>query len=442
VVHFVARHDAQGDLEGLNRHVNAAFTVFSIGGLLFLVLTGATAMWLPTWDRLGSVPPGDAVAVALIIGVEIALTFPFNAFSAVLIGRQRFDVVARIDLVVLVLRTAVTIALVEGGFGLVALAWAYGIAGIVEIAWKTWAAFRELPGLRFAPRLADRAARRALLGYGGWAVLISVALTLTWQTDPLVVGAVLTLAAVPHFTQPGSLAAQARALLWAACRVLAPAAGALEGRGDRGELTRILVQGSRVMLLLAGPMLAYMVALGDPFLARWLGEGYRGESGDVLTVLALGVAAPIASHPLVQVLYGVNRLRPLALLYLVEGVANLALSLLLAKPLGIVGVAIGTAIPAFVAHAIVLPRLVARSWGLSWGRLTAATWVLPLVAGTVTWGALELLTDRTAPYGWGALVAWALVALAIQAAVVALLLAVERVLVGRGRTAAAEEGVA
>jgi O-antigen/teichoic acid export membrane protein len=196
------------------------------------------------------------------------------------------------------------------------------------------------------------------------------------------------------------------------------------------------------MLLLAGPMLAYMVALGDPFLARWLGEGYRGESGDVLIVLALGVAAPIASHPLVQVLYGVNRLRPLALLYLVEGGANLVLSLLLAKPFGIVGVALGTAIPAFVAHAVILPRLLARSWGLSWGRLTVATWLLPLVAGTITWVVLELLTDRTAPYGWGALVGWALAALAIQAVVVGLLLTLERTLVGRGGTAAAEEGIA
>ena len=428
VVHFVARFDAQGDLAGLNRHVNAAFVVFSLAGAALLLLTVGTAVWVPTWDHLGAIAPADAVAVVLIIGIEIALTFPFNAFSAVLIGRQRFDVVARIDLVVLLLRTGVTIALVEGGHGLVALAWAYGVAGVVEIAWKTWAAFRELPGLRFAPRSADREAGRALLGYGGWAILISVALLLTWQTDPLVVGAVLTLAAVPHFTQPASLAAQARALLWAACRVLAPAASALEGRGDRAEVTRMLVHASRVMLLLAGPMLAYMVALGDPFLATWLGDGYRGESGDVLTVLALGVAAPIASHPLVQVLYGVNRLKPLAMTYLAEGAANVVLSLLLAEPYGVVGVAIGTAIPAFVVHAVVLPRLLARSWGLSWGRLALATWPLPLAAGAVTWGVLELLTDRTTAYGWGALAAFALLALVVQAAATAALLGLTRVL--------------
>jgi O-antigen/teichoic acid export membrane protein len=421
VVHFVAKHDAQGDLASINRHVNAAFTVFAWAGAVLLVLTAGSALAVLSWRHLDSVRPSEAVAVVLILGIEIALTFPFNAFSAVLIGRRRFDTIAKIDLVVLVLRTAVTIALVEGGHGLVALAWAYAVAGVVEVAWKAWAAFRELPGLRFAPRSADRAAMRALLGYGGWAIFISVALLLTWQVDPLVIGIVLSLGAVPHFTQPAALATQARALLWAACRVLAPAAGALEGRGDRAEVTHLLVHASRLMLLLAGPMLAYMIVLGDPFLAAWLGDGYRGEAGQVLTIAALGVMAPIASYPFVQVLYGVNRLKPLALVYLVEGLANLGLSLLLARPLGIVGVALGTAIPAFVAHAGVLPAIVARSRGLSWGRLTLATWPLPLAAGAITWSVLELLTDRTADYGWGALAGYALLALLVQGAVIGLL---------------------
>ncbi len=433
IVHFVARHDALGDAAGLNRHVNAAFAVFAAAGLVLLLVVLALAAWLPGRESLGSVAAGDAAAVILVLGGEVALTFPFNAFSAVLIGRQRFDVVARIDVVLLVLRTLVTILLVEHGHGLVALAFTYAVSGVVEIAWKTWAAFRTCPDLRFAPRLADRAALRALLGYGGWAVLISVALMLTWQIDPLVIGAALTMAHVTYFTVPASLPSQARALLWSACRVLAPAAGALEARGDREELTRLLVQGGRLMLLLAGPIAAYLITVGEPFLVQWHNEDFRGEPATVLTVLTLGALAPIASHPLVQVLYGVNRLRPLALTYLAEGCANLVLSLALAPRLGIVGVALGTAVPAFLVHALVLPAQLARAWGLSPLRLTLDTWALPLAAGAVTWGALELLTDRSTVYGWPALAGWALAAVALQAVAAGLLLALARARPGAPR---------
>lgn len=426
IVHFVARYDALEDLDGLNRHVNAAFNVFAAGGLLLLLVMAGLAAWIPHWANLGTLPASEAVAVVVILGSEVAVTFPFNAFSAVLIGRQRFDVVARIDLVLLVGRTLLTILLVERGLGLVGVAWVFAISGVVEIAWKTWAAFRKCPGLRFAPRMADRASMRALLGYGGWAVFISVALMLTWQTDPLVIGSMISMSAVTYFTVPASLPAQARALMWSACRVLAPAAGALEARGDRAELTRLLVQGSRLMLLLAGPVIAYLITVGEPFLVQWHNEDFRGQPAMVLAILALGVAAPIASHPLVQVLYGVNRLQPLAFTYLAEGVANLALSLLLARPLGIVGVALGTAIPAFVVHALILPAHLARAWGLSWRQLTVSTWALPLAAGLLTWGALALLTDHARLYGWVALGGWALLALALQAAAVALLVGLWR----------------
>jgi O-antigen/teichoic acid export membrane protein len=418
VVHFVARHDALGDRAGLARHVHAAFAVFSVGAVIFAALTAATAAWLPGSGRLGSVDPDDAMAVVWIVGLEIALTLPFNAYSAVLIGRQRFDVVGAIDLVVLALRTGVTIWLVETGHGLVALAVAHAAAGFLEIGAKTWFALRMVPGLGLSFARPDRLAVRALLSYGGWAVFTSVAMILTWQTDPIVIGLALGPAAVTHFAQPGSLAAQARAILWAACRVLAPAAGALEARGDRAQLSQLLVQACRAMLLLYGPILAYLLALGDPFLDAWLGAGFRGESVAVLAILALGVAAPIASQPLVQLLYGVGRMRLLGVVTLLEGVANLVLSLLLVGRYGIVGVAIGTAVPGFVVHALILPALVAKPFGLSWARLSLAVWPRPLVCGALTWLALEGLTDHDAAYGWPALIGFMLLALAIQGALV------------------------
>jgi O-antigen/teichoic acid export membrane protein len=416
VVHFVARHDALGDREGLARHVHGAFAVFSLGALLFALLTVATAIVLP---HLGKVVEGvdldDARAVVWIVGLEIAFTLPFNAYTAVLIGRQRFDIVGAIDLGVLALRAGVTIWLVETGHGLVALAIAHAAAGLLEIGLKTWIALRTVPGLGISLGKPDRGAVRALLGYGGWAMFISIAMMLTWQTDPIVVGAALGAASVAHFTNPGSLASQARAVLWAACRVLAPVAGVLQARGDHQALSRLLVSSCRTMLMLYGPILAYLLALGDPFLDAWLGHGFRGESVAVLTVLALGVAAPIASQPLVQLLYGVGRMRVLGFVTLLEGVANLVLSLALVGPYGIVGVAIGTAIPGFLVHALVLPALVARPFGLSWARLTLAVWPRPLVCGALTWLILEQLTDHEATYGWPALFAYMGVAVAVQA---------------------------
>lgn len=416
VVHYVAKHDALGDLPGLNRHVNAAFRIFAAGGLLLVLAT----LWFADHIRgtnLGSVPPGTASAVVLITGIELGLTLPFNAFTAVLIGRQRFDTVMRIDLALLAARTLALVAVVEAGHGLLGLAWVNAAVGVVEVAWKMGAAFRERPGLAFAPRSADAGTVRALLRYGGWAILISVALLLTWQTDPLVIKEFLSPAHVSHFALPATLTFYARGLLWAACRALAPAAGALAARGDRAALTALLAGSTRTLLLLAAPAVAYMLVVGDAFLAAWLTDGFRGESGEVLRVMALALVPAVASQPLIQVLYGVNRLRQLAVLTLAEGLANLLLSVLLVRTHGIVGVAWGTALPALVVHLVVLPAWLARETGLSWGTFLRRALGVPLLAGAAAAGALRLVTPPDAALGWPGLVLRMLLALAAAALV-------------------------
>ncbi len=167
------------------------------------------------------------------------------------------------------------------------------------------------------------------------------------------------------------------------------------------------------MLRIGGPALAYLAVLGGPFVATWMGESFREASGPVSTVMALGIAAPVASYPLVASFYGANRLRPLALLVLCEGVVNLATSIALAPSLGVLGVAIGTAGPALVVHAFALPRFVCRGYGIPFGRFLAATWVAPILCGAATCGVLALVAGPGAHLGWGALAALALLSLAV-----------------------------
>jgi O-antigen/teichoic acid export membrane protein len=194
----------------------------------------------------------------------------------------------------------------------------------------------------------------------------------------------ISLPAVTWFANGASLPSYVRQLLGAAARVIEPAAGALGARDDRAALGRILRGGARTMLGLAAPMLVYLLVFGEAFLARWIGPERAGESARVMTVLAVGVAAPVASYPFVAVMYGTNQVRVLALLALLEGLANVVASVALARPMGLLGVALGTAVPATVVHLVLLPRLVLSRYGLPLGPFLRAVWARPLAAAGVT----------------------------------------------------------
>ena len=409
-VYFVARHDAKREPDEVNRYANTAFTVFALGGALVFLAALACAPWFTGWFHVDAAAAGDARAALIVTSASIALTLPLHAYSAVVIGKQRYALTSSTDLVVLAAKTTATVFVLSHGGGLLALAWIAFGADVLEMGVKAWLGFRVEPALRFAPRLFDRVRARGLLSFGAAAILVNLAAIFVWKTDAIVIGATLGVGAVTVFAVGSKIPFYARSLTSAASRVLAPAATRLEASGSSSQLLAMLSRSSRAMLLVSGAMIAYLLTVGAPFLAKWQGEAYRGEAFDVLAVLAIGALGPIAAQPFEHVLYGARRLLPLAKLSIVEGVLNLGVSIALAKPLGVVGVAIGTTVPGLLVRLVALPMYGVRTFGGSFLPFALRAWTVPLLACGLTTAGLKAFVSRDAALSWPALLGLAAVA--------------------------------
>ncbi len=424
IVHFIAKHDALKAPDEVNRFVNTAFTTFAAGGVVVLLGSIAASQVLPAAFGVPAALQSDAAWAVVVTGLTLALTMPPNAFSAVLIGRQRFDVTCKVDLFCTIIRTAAVVFVLHQGYGLIGLALANLLTELVEMTWKSIHAFRLTSWLRFAPKLADWKRGRSLLAFGGLNIVVAVAMQLTYDTDAWVIGACLTLPMVTFFALPAKLAVYTRSMLWQIGRVLTPAIGALEAEKGRSspEIRSLLRASARGMLLISAPVLVYLMFMGGAFLERWLGSSAYREYGELpLLIMALGAAAPIASFPLVATHYGTNRMRSLAGFSALEGGLNLALSLLLVYPYGIAGVALGTAIPGFLVHFVLMPHYMCREFEMPWWRFTVHVWALPVVAGGLTALALWFGIDTRASHGWPMLIGSALGCAAFYFGVVLLL---------------------
>jgi hypothetical protein len=76
---------------------------------------------------------------------------------------------------------------------------------------------------------------------------------------------------------------------------------------------------------------------------------------------------------------------------------------LLARPLGVLGVALGTTVPSLVVRLLILPACAARSFGGRYLALALRAWTTPLLATAAVALALRALVDPAAPLGWPAL---------------------------------------
>src|SRR5262249_36591819 len=118
----IAFHLARGEQDRVNALVSTAF--FFLSGIAVVVL--AVTLTLPLaffhWYDVPSDQQGPVLLALLLVGGNFALTFPLSVFDAVLWGCQRFDIQNGIEIPATLLRGGLTLGLVAGGGGLVAVA--------------------------------------------------------------------------------------------------------------------------------------------------------------------------------------------------------------------------------------------------------------------------------------------------------------------------------
>lgn len=391
LVRHVARYQATGERDEVNRIVSAGVAVFAAAGAGVLLVGGAvTVLAGPRLDRqLGG--PGEVPAFLLLMVVNVALTLPLSVFPSVLDGLQRYAAKSGLRLAVLGLRVGGVIWVMETRPGLLPLAAVVTAANLCEHVLQGVLAFRFLPGLRLSRGLVDRATLGRVLGYSKDAFLAMLAGRVTVQTGVIVAGGFLGAAAAGHYANAARLIEMAKNLLRSVTMTLTPAVSEREARGDWAGVRRVFVDGTRWVLYVVLPVHIGIIYFGHQFLWRWLHELARADAAyPAAVLLSLTLTVGVAQSVAARVLYGLGRLRLFARLALAEAGLNLALSFALVRPWGLDGVAFAVAVPN-VLFCVVIIGYAARVLGVGVGEYLRAVWVRPLLAAAVpaaVWGLL------------------------------------------------------
>jgi peptidoglycan biosynthesis protein MviN/MurJ (putative lipid II flippase) len=98
-----------------------------------------------------------------------------------------------------------------------------------------------------------------------------------------------------------------------------------------------------------------------------MGPEHAGLAARVMATLAAGYIIGLPYYTISGILYGLGAHRIVAMLRLLEGAMNLALSVVLVNRIGLIGVAIGTAIPHVIVVGWILPRSLPKVFPLDLG---------------------------------------------------------------------------
>ena len=379
IARFVAAHFSVDDHAGASAKVAGALRLFgALGSLAFLfslLLAGVV-------DSLFDIPPGlSGVAQTIIVlgGASVAASFFGGVFGGVLAGLQRFDLDSALEIGLTLLRVVLVVAALSAGLGLVSLAVIQ--LGIVLLRGSiSYRLCRSLyPALRLRSEGSPGAAIRSLLAFSLVSSVMHVSGQVIYYTDALVIGALLPLPMITFYAIAANLADYARQIAAAVARIVTPKVSSEQARHGLTAAREVAMNSARWVGFVTIPIAMTFVLRGERFIGLWMGSDFSALSGQVLTVLAVTVWISGGHFVSVSALMGTNQHRGLAGGFALQAAANLALSLTLVGPLGLVGVAIGTVVPALVLNLGFIPWYLHRMMGLAPMDFISNAWLRPTI---------------------------------------------------------------
>ncbi|HZQ96671.1 MAG TPA: polysaccharide biosynthesis C-terminal domain-containing protein [Candidatus Sulfotelmatobacter sp.] len=377
LVRYVSKFEATGDKDQLARLINTSLFTYTCVGAFLMVPTIWGSFYV---DRLFHIPPAflrDARLLFFMVGASLALGFPLGISGGILEGLQRFYLMNWTNIVSTLVRAVLIIYVLNHGFGLLSVALITVSLPLVTTAVRGVIA-QQLLRIPYGWKYVDRDSLRQVANYGGVTFIIIVAARLRFKSDAVVIGTFLSATAITFFSIGGRLVDYAGEVVSSMAQIFTPMSSHFQATGNYGQIRRIFISGNRACALVMFPLTVSMIIMGKSVIEAWVGARYT-SSYVVLLVLLIPSTLYQMQSTSNRILFGMSKHKALAYIVLMEGIANVVLSVVLVRPWGIVGDAIGTAIPMLCTAVFFLPRHMCRLLGVPIRKFLVEAYFYPTI---------------------------------------------------------------
>ena len=373
-VRFISGHVARREIDQANEAIATCLgATLGLGAAAMVVGAGLSFFFErvylsgPAWQALQPHVLREARIAYWIVIVQVGLSFAGQLPYGILDAHHHFVARNGVKAAGLLIRLALVIGVLTRHPSLLVLAFVQLAVTALEFGVAMLIIRRSFPEIRFGLARFDRGRLRAILGFSIFVMLLNMGSQLAFQCDQLVINAFSGPEAGTLFDVGNKFFQPLTGIVLGIGMVIMPTATKLQATGQMEELRHVFLKWSKVASSIGMLLAAFLLVLAPEFIAWWMGPAFAGPSGQVTRLMMVaflfflpvrGVASPT--------LMGLGKPALPAIALLVMGAVNLVLSLLLVKPFGILGVAIGTAGPC-VVFAAALAFIACREVEVSFG---------------------------------------------------------------------------
>lgn len=366
ITRYYCKYLSTGDTEKMQgvlaagRQIYAvmSFVAVAVGFVAIIVFWIAYQSVLSEFQLVESGIMLAAISINLIVSMQNSLSL------AVVIANERFIFQRGIQLVLLIAQPFIVVSLV----------WIFPYAVLIPLIQLVLNCIAAFIQWLFAHRRLEMTIKkyedsksliRNLLVFSSGLLLVLIADQIFWRTNQLILGFFYGMTTVAIYAVASQIVTSYMALGTAIPQVFLPRVIALmSSNSGINAVSELFIKVGRLTLY---PLLLVMtgfLVFGIPFIDLWAGSDFE-EAYYIALILMIAATIDLSQNLGLTILQAINKYHIRGIIYICLAIGNCATVLFFAPIIGIVGVAVCSAVAMFVGNGIVMNYYYSKSVGLN-----------------------------------------------------------------------------
>lgn len=345
IIVYTAKYKANNDIESENKLHGMFKVIFIIIGIIAMLL--GLVLYLNVdnifSNTMTNVELSKTKIMMLILTFNLGISFGFSIYTSIINAYEKFVYQKIISLIGIVLKPALMIPLLVLGYKSIPLTIVITVVNLFTMIMNYYYCKYKLKiNIKF--KGFDKILFKTIFGYSIWLFIGTIVDKINWSVDNFVLGAVVGTAAVSIYSVAAQLNTLFINLSTAISGVLLPKMSTMVAKkASTDELTNEFIKVGRIQYYVIFLMCSGLIVFGKQFINIWVGPSYK-DAYYVALILIIPVCFPLIQNLGLSIMQAMNKYKFKSISTLIMAIANVFISIVLAKMYGPIGSAIGTAI--------------------------------------------------------------------------------------------------
>lgn len=342
IVKFVSNADGKNDYYAINSIFNTGIIVYFFFGLILSLLNILIANFCLGFFNISNDAIWKAETIFYLNAAFSIIMIPSSIASSFLYSMQKHYIASILQIITTFLICSSILLLIYIKGNIVTLFIIQSMITIIINFITFLIIIKKYKYLKIKSKFFSYSYFKKMTHFGGWIFISALAMVLIYQTDQIIIGLFLPVGMITFYQIGSKLHNFVRMINGLINSPIIPSISNAQSAQDNEYINKIKVAGLRILLAILLPLITSLIVFANPIITIWMGEYYANKA-TVLSQLFLSYwYIYIIIFYFNNISWGMGLVKKYSKLNLIGAVLNVAISIVLVKTLGIVGVVLGT----------------------------------------------------------------------------------------------------